>query len=253
MNFVARGSNDAAYVKAYAYAATAAILSTVQGAMYRQDIRIDSAGHELFYVTVPYAPRSESNGNGNTLQAGQWTWNVSTTGGSFHIGTSKETVGKFALPGKDAADHKQSINVQPDGTVSGTEIVIPALRLSVTYKHPIAALSLDHSFALSDLTGTVNSTTMFGRPAGELLFLGFEGSDGTDCEAVATYHFAREKNLQTKVIGGIEVAEKQGHDLLWIEYKTDVADSKKVSVPKHIYVERVYEREDLAAALGFGG
>lgn len=248
--YVAAGENNAAAVRMAGYQFSPPMVATINGIMYRQDVKAVPQGHELYFVDVPYAPKSQSD---KTIPVGTWTWDFNTQGGEFTIKTSKSTVASYVAGGDAVVDHKQAINVGQDGKVEGTQIVIKSMKLNVSYKHPTGVVTMPFAMALADLTGTVNSTKMFNRPAGEVLFLGAEGSDGTEAEAVVKCAFAIEKNLQNKIIGGITVAQKNGWDYSWIEFKTAKDGGREVTVPRQINIERVYDRTDLAAALGFGG
>jgi hypothetical protein len=85
-----------------------------------------------------------------------------------------------------------------------------------------------------------------------VLFLGAEGSQGTDAETEVTYHFAAEKNLSGLVIGAISGIQKDGHDLLWLTWEDEVTPEGYPALkPRTVYVERVYERVNFAALFGF--
>lgn len=243
--YTAAGTNDGAYVKAYAMAATAAIASTIDGLLYRQDITVDPIGFELWKVTIPY---------GKTEQAtGSYTLAFDTTGGTIHISASKETIGKY--PSSTAPDYKQLIGVNAD-QVEGADIVIPALKISAHFKHPAAIITISRIKYLSSVTGMVNSATFLTFAAGEVLFLGATGSEGTDTETEVSYQFAMSANATGLTIGDVASVVKKGHELAWIKYKdnTSTADGvvQPVKQPEFVYVERVYDTIDLALALGFG-
>jgi hypothetical protein len=248
--YVAAGEEDSAAVRMAGFMFSPPMVATAEGIMYRQDVKVMSQGHDVYHVDVPYAPKSKSD---KTIPVGTWTWDFNTQGGEFTIKTSKSTVAAYVAGGDAVIDHKNAINVGQDGKVEGTSIIIKSMKLNVSYKHPTGVVTLPFAMALADLTGMVNSTPMFNRPAGEVLFLGAEGSDGTEAEAVVKCAFAIEKNLQNKIIGGITVAQKNGWDYSWIEFKTAKDGGREVTVPRQINIERVYDRVDLAAALGFGG
>ena len=91
-----------------------------------------------------------------------------------------------------------------------------------------------------------------GFAAGEVRFIRFRGMDGTNVEAQVFYEFERQKNATNIPVGDITVTEKQGMDYAWIRYKDEVDSGVSVKQPEHVYVERVFGRADLAAALGFG-
>lgn len=240
-NYMASGTNDAAFVKSFALAATPAVVSTVQGTLYRQDLQIESQGHELFYITVPYGPRKN--------ETGQFRLTFDTTGGTVHITASKETVGKFP---SDAANHKQLIGVHGDN-VDGTDIVIPALRISVVFRHPLGMITIPQIKNLAGYTGCVNSDTFLTFAPGEVLFLGASGSEGSDAETEVTYQFACSQNVSGLSIGDVASVVKKGHEVAWIAYKDDTDDGKPVKRPQAVYVERVYDTIAMSTSLGFGG
>jgi hypothetical protein len=241
LSFVAAGSSDDLFVRSYAISSTPAIVTTPQGILYRQDVELEPQGREIYYVNVPYGPKNKV--------AGSFTWSFDTTGGTVHVKASKSTVNRY--PG-NAFDHKQLIGVHGKD-VDGADHVIPALKLSVTFKHPLGVITLPHVRHLARTTAMVNSDTFLGFASGEVLFLGARGSDGTDTEASVTYDFACSENAAGLTIGDIANIVKDGHDYAWISYEPDVVADKPGMKPSAVYVERLYSRTSLSAALGFGG
>lgn len=243
--YSAAGSNDSAYVKAYAMAATPAIVATLSGVLYRQDLTVDPAGFELWTVTAPYGQNDRS--------VGSYTLTFDTSGGTVHIIGSKETIGKY--PASAAPDYKQLIGVNKED-VEGTDIVIPALKISVHFKHPAAIITLARIKYLASITGMVNSAAFLTFAAGEVLFLGASGSEGSETETEVTYQLAMSSNITGMSIGDVASIAKKGHEALWIKYKDAVdtpdATALPVKQPEFVYVERVYDTVNLALALGFG-
>lgn len=236
--------NDNVFVHAFARGATPAVVALASGdILYRQDIQIQAEGYDVWTVTVPYAEK------GDKPPTGQWTFNFDTTGGSFHIKASKATVNSY---GTSPPNYKQLIGVNGDD-VEGADIVIPALKINVTYSHPLGVVTIALAKTLARLTSKVNSTTFLTFDAGEVLYLGSTGSDGTNSAAEVGYAFACSENLQNQIVGAITGIQKDGWDLAWIKWKDDVDADLPVKVPEFVYIERVYERVNLAAALGFGG
>lgn len=241
--FVADGIDDAEVVRQLAFQMTPGAIPTMHGILYRKEVRLARQGHMLYYVTNSYGPRDR----------GKWTWDFDTSGGTFNIKASRQHMGSYVAAGEVAKDHKGAIGRQLDGSVDGVDIIIPSLKLNVAYTHPLGVVTIAYARFIRSLTGKVNSTPIFGFAPGEVLFLGGRGSDGTETEASVGYSFAVEENLQNKLIGGITVASKQGHDYAWVEFKNAVDGNQPVTIPRQIDVCRVYERADLAGALGFGG
>ena len=244
--YVAAGSSDDIFVRSYAMSSTPAIVTTPEGILYRQDVILEPLGREIFNVEVPYGP--------NNNQTGSFSWTFDTTGGTVHIKASKETVNRYPA---NAFNHKQLIGVHGKD-VDGVDIAIPVAKLSVQFKHPLGVITLAQFRHLASVTAMVNSDPFLGFAPGEILLLGARGSDGTDAEATVGYDFAYSRNADgvsgpKLTIGDIADVVKQGHDYAWISYEPDVADNKPGMKPNAVYVERVYNRTSLSAALGFGG
>jgi hypothetical protein len=237
----ATGTTSQAYVQSFAVSATAGVVATGYGILYRQDIRVSQSAYNQFDVEIPYAARKK--------EVGTWTWDYDTTGATIHITTSKETIASY--PVGTAPDHKQSIGVNGDN-VEGTDKVLPALKINVTYKHPSGVITLPQVKVIASITGSVNSTPMLTFAPGELLFLGSRGSDGTEAEATATYMFAASSNVTGLTIGDITGVAKKGWETAWIRFKDDVDGGEPTRVPQYVYVERIYDDFDLASILGFG-
>lgn len=226
---------------------------TPYGTMFRGPIESKQvAGDSFWDVTVPYSFDPTSGGT-----AGSWNFRFSTIGGSVHIKAAKSTVQNYAAGGPGtAADMHDLIGVHGND-VDGTDIVIPASKFTVSYKHPAGIVNLPFCWAIDDLTGSVNSTTMFGRPAGEIIFLGLDmsaalPSGGSSGETTLSYEFARSRNLSGFTIDGITGIAKDGWDVIWIAWKDDKDAAQRIKRAKAVYVNRVYDRVNLKAALGFG-
>lgn len=180
-------------------------------------------------------------------------WSFDTQGGTVKIFTSRGTA---RFPGT-APNFQGSIDVNDDNEVQGVDIVIPALKLSCrkrwingasTYRHDTFQQYIRQ---LAAATGNTNSAGWQGYSAGELLFLGATGEfvDGKDNEI--EYHFAASANVASYNIGSIAVANKRGHDYVWVRYSHNVdANNMRFRQPKWAYVERVYGETNFTTALG---
>ena len=229
------------YVHSFALGATPAVIATIYGILYRQDIRVRQSAYNQFDVEIPYAARQ--------VWQGTWTWDYDTSGASIHITNSKETIARY--PTGTAPDHKGAIGVKAD-EVAGTDRVIPALKINVHYKHPAAIVTLARVKFLASITGAVNSDTFLTFAPGEVLFLGSRGQDGTEAEASATYMFAMSSNVTGLTIGDITGIAKKGWETAWISYMEADDTGKPARRPQYVYIERIYDSVAMAAALGFG-
>lgn len=248
LRFRAKGERDRAVVEAHALGATPISWLTAAGLLWRQDVRIEPAGHRLYDVSVPYGQRNN--------QAGQWTFSFDTTGTVVRIKTARQHVATYDADGlvnSPADPHKGSIGVTGDGEVEGVDVVIPALRLIVEYKHPQGTVSIGYAKQLSRFTGSVNANPFLAGEfeAGELLFLGAAGSDGTHAEATVSYHFAASENVTDFSFASIANIAKQGHEYVWVEYEQIESDGQPGTAAKFAHVEKVYREVDFAGALGW--
>lgn len=249
IGYVLNGVFDGTSAKAIATSLIPPAVAVNEGVIYLQDVECSERGFQLWDITAKYA---QSN-----IQTGSVRFSFSTTGGTFHVESSKSTVNKYAASG-NPPDFKGLINVSKDKSgevkAEGADIVIAQSRRSIKVRWPAGVVSEAYAQVIEDCTSRVNSTTFLGRAAGEVLFLGAEGEQGTDVETTIEYHFAIEKNLTGLSFGDITGVAKDGHDLLWVltDYYKD-SNSKPSRKPIGVYVERIYDRVNLAQLLGFGG
>jgi hypothetical protein len=233
-------------VNSFALASTPAIISTIYGILYRQDLQTSKVAYNQWIVEVPYGPRK--------AVTGDFTWDFDTTGGTIHITQAKAEVGRF--PAASAPNQQGAIAVDGD-EVKGTEIIVPAMKINVNFRHPYGVITLPRAKFLANITGTTNSTPFLTFPPGEVLFLGARGQDGTEAEATISYQFAMAANQVGATIGQIAGVSKKAWEVAWIRYEDNIvtADGKEVPTrePKFVYVDRVYDEIDMATALGFGG
>jgi len=209
--------------------------------LYRQKVSIDPKGYGLYVASADYATKKN--------EVGEYDFDFDTQGGTIHITQSKSTT---SFPAGAATDHKGAIDVQ--GTeVKGTEIVIPALRLTYSFKHPTGVVNEALAVTLARATGRTNSVQWHGFAAGELLFLGATGRGSSTGPATLSYHIAASENVTGLTIGAVTAVAKKGWESVWISYKpaVDGGNNKRAMVPEFVYVERVYDTCAFASILGF--
>lgn len=240
LDYQLTGTDDHAAAWSYAMGASSGVYIAAGQVLYRQDLRLDYAGAGGWNVNVPYGPQNK--------QVGAWDFDFDTSGGTLRIFQSKETV---TFPA-GAPDHRGAIDVQgKDLEVRGTEIVIPALRLGYTFRHPAGVLNEFRAVQLGRATGKTNSAPWHGFAAGECLFLGASGRSGSQSESSVTYSVACSENISNVTIGGIANVSKKGWWTSWISHEKAVDGGEPVKRAEWIYTERVYDEMDFAAVLGF--
>jgi len=245
--YTATGSSSQSFVYGYAVANTPVTVFTYEGLLYRQNISVDELGYRMFDVTISYAKRKNV--------TGEWRFTFDGAGASLHISKSKETVACFPDNAKKNA-FGQLIGVDGD-QIAGTDIIIPAMRVSIHFKHPAGVVDIFQAIAWGLKTGQTNLTPFFGRPQGEWLYLGPAGSDGSEAEAEVSHGFAFAPNLTNQTFGTITGVSFKGHEVVWStseDAEEDIGGDKfMVKKPRLIYVERVYDEFAFAPFFGFGG
>jgi hypothetical protein len=243
----ASGTTDEQYVAAFARGSIPGVITTVAGILYRGDIRVDPNGHANWTVTANYTTRNRQTGN--------YTWSFDTTGATVRVTTARQHVASFPADEANPDPHKGTIGVTKDGNVEGTDITIPVLKLQVQFKHPLGVVSLPFAKKLARLTGTTNSAAWLDSnfQAGELLFLGAQGSDGSDAEAELNYIFAASENVTDLSFGAISNVIKDGHHFAWVEYEDAVSEGGEAATKaKRVHVEQVYGEANFASEFGWG-
>ena len=243
LNYIARNSEDVPFVRAFARQYAPQIIATAEGNVYQQDAEVVPRSKWIMDVRIPYGPKQN--------MAGALTWGASATGGTVHITHAREHIADFAPPGNVAPNHKGAINVET-GEVKGADIIYPVSQRWIEFTHPLGMVTWAFADRMDNLVGCVNSKPFMGKKAGEVLVLAWNGEDGSNKEATVRTEFAISKNRQGFQVGDVVNIAKDGHDLLWIEFITN-ADAFPTKKIRAVHIERVFERVDLAAELGYGG
>lgn len=186
-----------------------------------------------------------------TLDVGDYTWGFDTGGETVHRSVSQGTTA-YAKAGETAPNFKGAINVvqdQGERKVEGVDIGLSALKLWVRKRVARASITLDYVRTVKNLTYKVNDDTFLGFAAGELLFIGATGQEGTNTDPEVTYNFIASENAASMTIGDISSIVKPGHDYLWTFFEDieDATAGMTVKQPKAVYVEVVYDSGDMDA------
>ena len=222
-------------------------------------------GDDAWQVSIAYEKQgAEDDDQRDPLKRSR---SFDTSGGSQHItqaagGTVTTSGGTTVTQGSErryppgtAPSMNNAIGV--DGSsVNGVDIVAPALTWTETYDVPHQYVTANYIKSLAALTGTVNNGAFRTFAAGEVLFMGCNGSQEWDDQRgngpwTLSYKFVASPNVTAQTIGDITGIEKKGHEYLWVRYEDAVSTNELVKKPKFVYVNKVY-RDGNFAGLGIG-
>lgn len=242
--YLAMGEFDNLAVQNYARLATPTAVFTTGGMLYRQNVLVEPNGWAKYLVTVPYGKKQR--------ETGSYTFNFDTTGGSVLIKAAREHIASYPAETGNENPHLGAIGVTADNKdVEGTEVVIPALKLTVTFRHPSGVVTMPYVKTLARATGKTNSLEFLTYDAGELLYLGSTGSDGSETEAEVAYNFAASENIAAATIAGVSGIAKKGFEYVWIQWKPAVTAGEAATQARRVHVEEVYAACDFAAQFGW--
>lgn len=232
------------YVASLAMAQIPRTFSHPQGILYRQDMQVHEHVYARYYeISVPYGKKKK--------ESGAYTLSVDQTGGTVNVTAGKRIAGYG--PAADEVDNGGLIGVDGD-EVRGTEIPVEESKISVSFRHPEAALKRSYVIAVGRLVGYVNNDDFLGYEKGEVRYLGGNFTE-SESEATANYSFAISYNRKNFEVGDITVVEKYGWDVLSPTYKTVVEDDHEVKKLAYIEIIRPGGREfqNYVPVFGFGG
>lgn len=241
--YLAVGLDDALATEAAALSLLAPQIVSPYGILFRQPIQIFRQGYNLHEVHVEWAQRKW--GPLDISIRGR------TTGGTQKILGSLDTVAQS----ENAPDFQQLIGVNADGTVEGTEIIVPVLQLAIDVQYPLGFVNQAMMKIWSYNTGRVNSAALLGWKAGEVLYEGSEFEDGSNIPMRVTHNVSISPNVTNATICGLSGINKKGWEFLWFRVKEDTSTAGGTTFPikkaTHFYVEKIYQTIDLRAVLGF--
>lgn len=247
LTYIANGEQDDYTVHAYAIANTPTYVVRPTGTLYRNGISVRPNGFQQYIVEVSYGKLDK-----NSLPSNSYTFNFDTTGGTTNVKCGKSHIASYNSGGTvSSPDHKGAIGVRSDGTVDGVDIIIPKLRINLSFKFASGSVTAAYMKSLAAITGCTNSKRYLGFDAGELLFLGATGSNGSNMEMEVTYSFEASGNVTGLSSGGITGIAKKGHEYLWHEFDDQVDTGKPVTRAKYVHIEQVYDSADFEATFAW--
>ena len=210
-----------------------------------QSFSIDPQGGGVWEAEVKYGPMTSP----MPPETGDSVFNFDIATSTQHITQSLETKGSFVASGT-APDYKGAIGVNGD-MIEGTDIVLPHYNFSETHYLDISIVNGGYKANLFQVAGRVNQSAFRGFAAGEVLFLGAQGSLRGEQDWEIAFKFSASPNVSDLTLGDISGISKDGWDYLWVTYEDAESQQTLVKQPKAIYVERVYERANFGL-LGIG-
>lgn len=174
--------------------------------------------------------------------SGSFTLAFDISGQSQKITASRSTTNSYVAAGKVKPNFKQAINVGQDGTIDGTEILVPFFTYTMTRTFRQEDVDQAYVLILAQIVGSVNNATYQGFSIGELLLTRVSGQQRSDNNWDITFSFAVSRNATGLVIGDITGIVKAGWDYLWVYYEEthDATTNRSHKIPVAAYVERVY-------------
>ena len=242
LKYAVSGSDDEEDILNYVEGNT----STTFKGLYRGDIQGELVGPDEWDVSVTYGASQSlawPMGVGGSSVA-EWSFSIDEE--TVHYTQSLETVASYTTGGNTATDHKEAVNVQPDGTVEGYDTTVSNMTWTETLYLSYGQWGATYLALLEQAAGAFNSTTFRIWPAGEILLRRVRGKPYGQSYVQIEFDFAKSANKSLYYVGDIIVTEKRGWDLLWIEYEP-VEDTTAKTIagrPKNVYVERVKESFD---------
>lgn len=231
--------------------------------MVRGLITVKPIGANLYEVEVPYAPANAGREGTEAPPEPQIVpqeaeryfvqrrISVAEETTNIYVGQTKLIItrdGVWPVP-PNTDPYGGLIGVGGDD-VQGTEIIIPKITMSETWKARINNVNPTYVRIVTDLTGKINNATFRGFAPGEVLFAGAEFNRTSALEYEITYNFHISLNISNFVpaAGFPQVPIKFGWDYMWVEYEGDFDAGMNIPVkrPLRFFITGVYQLGDFS-------
>lgn len=179
----------------------------------------------------------------------QTEYSFDTTGGTRHVTQSLSTIGAYAPSGMVAPDFGGAIGVTED-RIEGVDVPASSggFQFQVTKQLDVSTVTLSYQKMLAAYSNqTMNNASFAGWDAGEVAFLGCQGSIRTDDRWTLTFKFGAIPNQTSPFdVGPITIPSKYGWDYLWVRYAPQVDGTAYALIPRPVaaYIERVLTPAD---------
>lgn len=182
------------------------------------------------------------------LDTGEYTFSWDSTGGTVHLSVPLSCE-VYAVAGYTPPEElKKCIVVDRDRRVQGTDVPSPGLKLTISYRMPLATVTLAWVRAISRMVGKTNLYAYGGFDPYELLFLGSTGRVGTKTDPTVDFHYLVGENLVNQTFGEILGVDKHAHAIIWPWFgeAKDSTANELITKPKALYVAEICEARDYA-------
>lgn len=259
--WVVLGTDDVQTAGEAVLTASEPSITTINGqTLVRASLDPQQIGPDAWEFQVNYVMpgKASDDGDGDPI-----VFHISfdTTGGTHKLTQSKLTTGRFSWSeGQDPAPNLQGAIGWDGKKLTGVDIFVGKLEFTVeTYYQPgYVTTAIMRMFA--SVTGRTNSDYFLTFVPGELLYLGAQGettktlldnvTPTTPAKVIHKFAYSEDKGAFT--IGDINIPGKKGWEYLWVVYKKIEEGGKLYPVPRHAYVEQVYDSFSCSLILGFG-
>lgn len=214
----------------------------------RNGATIEQVAYDTWYGTLTYSLGEGGSGDPEPLPQGSIEYQWDVTGNTTRI-THGYAHRKY---GANSEDYSGGILHKEDGTFEGVDVFTPTSSFAYIFK-PLSTFLITDAYirSVEAIAYTVNAAPWRSRAAGELLFLGCNGSIDTAGNKTLNFKFNRRVNVTGDTIGDITGIDKLGWEYLWVDYKKAPGDNKLTAEPMGVYVHQVYRTSNFTTVLGF--
>ena len=246
--YILKGSDSLGEMRAYILAQ--GLKPTVVDDLIYETAERSRLGPRIWLWTFNYVERNRADEGNDKIDVGEFRISFVTKGGAVKMFWKPDYENRVTAEGAAPIHYLGAINVR-DGKPEGVEILIPALKFTIHYRHPKTVDAyefLQYGRDLASITARTNLLAFYGFDPGEVLYLGAAGSNGIDSDPVLDHEFAASKNLTDIIIGELAPIDKNGHAYLWVDWEPQKESTTKMIRPKPraVYVHELYEPVDYA-------
>lgn len=223
-----------------AYDALRSEAPTRLGTLYphQYDVKPRQDADDLFDGEVSYQPNKPST---------EPTYNIEIGVAQAKFTQSLMTVARYGVAGQPIPNFQGAIGVTKEG-VEGCDVQVPSMIWNE--RHIISNNRIANAFIQQIFVccARMNDSQFRIFARGEALFLGATLAQSKEVDGwEGNFRWAGSPNAVGLSVGNITIAEKLGHDYLWIRYQESTSAGSSVKIPKSAFVERVYQFTDMNA------